>query len=87
MEAILYAKAGEFTTAEELLEKAGVELNKAHKIQTALIQDETRGESTEITMLLIHAQDHLMNAMTARDFSKEIIDLHRRLADRSEIKE
>ncbi|GGB44689.1 PTS lactose/cellobiose transporter subunit IIA [Fictibacillus barbaricus] len=81
MEAIMYAKAGDFTTAEELIEKAGLELNKAHKIQTALIQDETRGESTDI------AQDHLMNAMTARDFSKEIIDLHKRLADRLEGRE
>jgi cellobiose PTS system EIIA component len=87
MEAIMYAKAGDFTTADDLIEKAGHELNLAHKIQTGLIQDEARGESKDITMLLIHAQDHLMNAMTARDFSKEIIDLHKRLAARLDGKE
>lgn len=79
MEAIELAKSGDFDLAEQKLEEANEELGKAHRAQTDLIQGETRGEKTEIRLLLIHAQDHLMNAMTVLDLAREIIDLHRRI--------
>ena len=49
----------------------------AHKIQTALIQQEVNGEKFDIPMLLIHAQDHLMTSMmTTKDLAIEIVELH-----------
>lgn len=52
------------------------ELIKAHHFQTALIQNEAKGAKTEPTLLMIHAQDHLMNAMTMKDLASEIVDLY-----------
>ncbi|ENA0413451.1 PTS lactose/cellobiose transporter subunit IIA, partial [Listeria monocytogenes] len=38
---------------------------------------EARGEKAEVSLLLVHAQDHLMNAITFKDLAKEIVDLYR----------
>ena len=51
---------------------------KAHNAQTELLVQEANGEQTQFSMLLIHAQDHLMNSITFVDLSKEIIELYRR---------
>lgn len=50
---------------------------QAHKIQTALIsQDEGCGK-IEVNLILIHAQDHLMNAILCQDLAREIISLRK----------
>lgn len=79
MEAIIAAKQGDFTTAKDKLIEAGNALNEAHHIQTALIQGEIRGEKTDISLLMVHAQDHLMNAITIKDLAAEFVDLYKRL--------
>jgi cellobiose PTS system EIIA component len=76
MEAIAAAKRGDLTGAREKLEEAANELNSAHLIQTSLIQSEVRGEKTELSLLLVHAQDHLMNAITIKDMAGEFVDLY-----------
>lgn len=79
MEAIQLAKAGDVEGARSLIEKASIQLGKAHKSQTALIQDEASENKIEISMLLIHAQDQLMTTMTLKDLANEIIDLYEKL--------
>lgn len=79
MEAIAYAKEGYKDKAIEGIDEANVKLSEAHKSQTLLIQEEARGESKDISLLLIHAQDHLMNAITIKDMASEFIDLYSRL--------
>lgn len=79
MRAIAEAKNGNFEAAEKLMEESKAELNKAHRVQTDLIQAESRGEKTEISLLMVHAQDHFMNAMTVRELSVEIIELIKKL--------
>ncbi len=76
MRALQEARNNNFEAAYQLLEDSSEELNLAHKIQTDLIQAEVRGEPTEVSLLMVHAQDHLMNAMTVRDLAQEIIGLH-----------
>ncbi len=52
---------------------------QAHKIQTALIsQDEGCGK-INVNLILVHAQDHLMNAILCQDLVKEIIALRKEL--------
>jgi len=75
MRSITEAKNGNFIKADKLMAEATEELSKAHIMQTELIQSEARGESTEISLLLIHAQDHLMNSITVKELSEEIIHL------------
>jgi cellobiose PTS system EIIA component len=76
MEAIHAAKKQDMDLARQKLKEASDSLNKAHHIQTTLIQSEIGGNSIEISLLMIHAQDHLMNAITVRDLAKEFVDLY-----------
>ncbi|ERI94554.1 lichenan-specific phosphotransferase enzyme IIA component [Clostridiales bacterium oral taxon 876 str. F0540] len=76
MMAIHSAKAGEIEKAKEFLEEASEYLHKAHDYQTNLIQNEAAGNKTELSLLMVHAQDHLMNAMTIRDLAQEFVDMY-----------
>jgi len=76
MEAIAKAKNSDFEGAIELLDQADAKIAEAHKSQTKLIQSEAEGEKTEVSLLLIHAQDHLMNAITVSQMAKEFVDLY-----------
>ena len=75
-EALKHARNGDFDEAKNCINKAGEEIIEAHHVQTELIQKEVQGEKQEISLLLIHAQDHLMNAMLAKDLIEEMIGLY-----------
>ncbi len=79
MEAIQFAKEGLFTEARNAIVEAEACLGEAHKSQTTLIQSEARGEKMEVSVLLIHAQDHLMNAILMKDLANEFVDLYEKL--------
>lgn len=79
MEAIQLAKKGQIQEAKEKIQSANDALIEAHHSQTALLSQEARGEKVEVSMLLIHAQDHLMNAITFRDLATEMIELYERI--------
>ncbi|UUV98489.1 PTS lactose/cellobiose transporter subunit IIA [Vagococcus luciliae] len=77
MEAIQAAKEYDFESAEQSLNDAKESLIKAHQSQTEMLTKEAQGNSTEITLLTIHSQDHLMTGITFTDLAKEIVDLYR----------
>lgn len=79
MEAIHFAKAGQIKEAREAIIKADEELSQAHSVQTQLIQEEAAGNNKEVTLLMVHAQDHLMNAITVKDLAQEFIDMYEKL--------
>lgn len=79
MEAIQLAQKGNGDRALGLLEECKSELVKAHKSQTKLIQQEAGGTSHEVTLLMVHAQDHLMSAITTKDLAGHIVELYNRL--------
>jgi cellobiose PTS system EIIA component len=79
MEAIYEAKERNFESAREKLKEADEAFVQAHHFQTDLIQKESSGETLELPIILVHAQDHLMTAMTVKDLAKEIIDLREEL--------
>ncbi|WP_020155241.1 PTS lactose/cellobiose transporter subunit IIA [Caldibacillus debilis] len=76
MNAIKLAAEQQIDSAKKLIEEAGKDLVNAHQVQTHLIQEETRGNKTEVSLFMVHAQDHLMNAITIKDLASEIIRLH-----------
>lgn len=78
MEAIQFAKMGKITEARKAIIKANENLGEAHKVQTHLIQEEAAGNSMEVTLLMVHAQDHLMNAITIKDIAQEFVDMYER---------
>ena len=75
MEAIYDAKDLHFELAQEKLSEADQEFIQAHHFQTQLIQAEAGGVDFDIPIILIHAQDHLMTAMTLKDLAREIVEL------------
>lgn len=83
-QALQEAKAGHFAEADELLKKSDEAAAKAHKAQTDLLFKEMNGSETKVNVLLVHSQDHLMNAMTAVELIREMIDLYKRDAKRDE---
>lgn len=79
MEAIHAAKAGDFDTADEKLANADEALTRAHNSQTGLLTQEAGGNSVEISLLMVHGQDHLMNAITFKDLAVEVVDVYKKL--------
>lgn len=79
MEAISLAKEYRFGEAREKIEEADQEFAKAHHEQTTLLQQEANGIKSDITIILVHAQDHLMTAMTVKDLANEMIDMYERM--------
>ncbi len=75
--AVKEAKEHNFARAQELVGEAQELLNDAHKSQTDLLTAEARGEVTTPTILLVHAQDHLMTTMLLRDTIDALIDIYR----------
>lgn len=84
MEAIGYARSGNLVDAEKAIEDASAKLIQAHRNQTQLIQEEAKGEPKEISLLLVHAQDHLMNAITIKDMAIEFIQLYKTIQNKEE---
>lgn len=76
MEGIASAKKGNLKEAREKIELANEKISYAHKSQTKLIQGEAQGNKQDFSLLLIHAQDHLMNGITVKDMANEFIDLY-----------
>lgn len=81
MEAMQSAKNGQIDEARNLIEKSKETLGNAHATQTSLIQGEAAGNKTEVSLLLVHAQDHLMTSIVVKDLAEEIIDLNERLSE------
>ena len=75
IEAIRNARQGNFEEADKLMKESAETLSKAHEVQTELITKEAGGEHMEVQLLMVHAQDHVMNAMTVYDLAVEIIEL------------
>jgi len=78
--ALALAKKGEFEQAEAKMEEARLAANAAHLVQTQLIEADMGEGKTTMTLIMVHAQDHLMTSMLARELIKELIDLHRTVA-------
>ncbi|MDF2536441.1 MAG: lactose/cellobiose transporter subunit [Bacillales bacterium] len=79
MEAIMAAKVGKIEEARAKLQEASESINQAHHIQSSLITREIEGDPVQISLLMVHAQDHLMNAITVKDLAVEFVDLYDRL--------
>lgn len=76
MEAIREADKGDFKKANELLMQAKKELLNAQRSHSGIIQDEAAGKKLEVTLLLMHSEDHLASSSIVVDLAKEIINIH-----------
>lgn len=81
-EAISEAKKGNIEEARSKIKESKEVMVQAHRFQTELIQNEASGNKTEMSVILVHAQDHLMNAMNFQQLAEEFIDLYERLENK-----
>lgn len=80
MEAIHAAKIDDFELAAKKLEESDKSLIEAHHAQTSLLTQEASGEELTVSLLAVHSQDHLMNAITFRDLASEVVDVYKKMA-------
>ena len=77
-EALHAARQGNLDEAKSLLREADGYARQAHKMQTKLIEQDAGEARQPMTLIMVHAQDHLMNCLLARELSEEIIHLYQR---------
>lgn len=80
VEAITCAKNGDFEGAKAKLKNADQALVEAHNTQTGMLTQEAQGNHVNVTLLTVHSQDHLMNAITFLDLAKDLVDVYERVA-------
>ena len=78
MQALQEAKKGNFEDAEKLLKEAEESLQTAHESHRELLKMDASGEVTQVSILLCHAQDHLMGSALALDLIREMIVLYQK---------
>lgn len=79
VEAIQAAKSGDFELAKTKIADAEASLTQAHHSQTQMLTKEAQGEKAEVSLLMVHGQDHLMTSIAFTDLAKEIVDLYKRI--------
>lgn len=77
--ALAAAKENNFSEAESRMKAANDALVEAHNTQTSLLTVEASGNNSEVTLLMVHSQDHLMNAISYLGLTQELIDVYKRL--------
>lgn len=77
--ALSEAEKGNFDEADRLLAKADDDLRIAHNSHSELLKLDCSGEIETMSVLLAHAQDHLMTSSLAKDLIKEMIVLYKRI--------
>ncbi|GAB2951136.1 PTS lactose/cellobiose transporter subunit IIA [Hafnia psychrotolerans] len=77
-EALHAAREGNIAKAKALLLEADGFSRQAHQMQTKLIEQDAGEGRQPMTLIMVHAQDHLMTSLLARELSEEIIHLYQR---------
>jgi PTS system cellobiose-specific IIA component len=77
------AKTGDFPKAADHLRMAEEEVGIAHRSQTDIIQREAEGEKAEMSLLFVHAQDHLMTAIAEISLIENMVDMQKTIHELS----
>ncbi|EPY4568842.1 PTS system protein [Klebsiella variicola] len=77
-EALQAARSGDFTQSAALLKEADGYSKHAHHMQTRLIEQDAGEGKAPMTLIMVHAQDHLMNSLLARELIGEMILFYKR---------
>lgn len=68
-------RRGNYEKAELLMKEGQEEMHLAHKAQTDLLSCEVNGEDLDFSIILIHAQDHLMTTIMYERIAKQLISI------------
>lgn len=78
-EALRLSEDGDFDAAQGMMEKCNESVLKAHGVQTEMIHRELGGDKFDVSMIMVHAQDHLMTTLSERELIRRMIEQNRRL--------
>lgn len=81
--ALRAAQDGNFVAADEHLKLAEAEVSIAHRTQAEMIQQEAQGEKIEVTLLFVHAQDHLMTAIAEKNLIENMVEMQKTIQELS----
>ena len=74
LSAIAHARNNELERAHAELDEAQTALNQAHELQSEIIRQEINdGLQSNVSLVMAHGQDHLMNASTIYDLACQLI--------------
>lgn len=79
MMAIQKAREGNFPEAEELLRRSHDAIIKCHQCHSELLFYDAEHQDLQISMLLVHAADHLTSADLTEAMAEEIIHLYKEM--------
>lgn len=80
MAAIKAAKARDFAAAATCMSNARVAVKNAQVAHNSLLSAEARGDGADFSVLLVHAENHLSNALTIIDMADQFVETYRELA-------
>ncbi len=78
-EAIELAKASQYEEAYKKVEDADKKLLKAHEVHMDLIQKDMGGEKVEFSLILMHAEDQMMQTELLKKLTEEFIDIYKKI--------
>lgn len=83
-EALAQARKEDTEKAKDLLKQAKECLNRAHLTQTQLIEADQGEGKVPMTLVMVHAQDHLMTTILAHELATEMIALHDKMSEKED---
>ncbi len=80
MQALDELADNKFDEANQRIQEAKLEINKAHQVQTDLLMKGFKEDSVQepVSLIMVHAQDHLMNAMLAIQLVEKLIKIQKK---------
>lgn len=81
-EVLELSREEKFEEAEDKIREAEESILKAHESHFSLIKEEASGNKVSISMLLMHAEDQLMNVEMLKTFANEMILTHKKYSNK-----
>ena len=78
-EALHKAREGKYEEAKMLLKESEESSLLAHNAQTELLQAEANGDNSNYSIIMVHAQDHLMTSILAKELIEEMVTMYKEL--------
>lgn len=78
-DAIMQAREGQFEVAKNKMAAGDETFQIAHQVHAELIKNEANNQKTELTLLLIHAEDQMMSTESYRALADELIHVYQEL--------
>lgn len=85
MEAISACKNNKLDVANQKIKECDEQMKLANKFHFDTLVKSSELNNQQLSILFIHAEDHLSSAETIRLLSLEIIDIYKRIAEKDNV--